>query len=132
MTDYLRKIGLFALLGILSSGCAEPEQEALADPSSEPAAIQRAEPPEGLDAEARAAWLIEAAQTAYAESEAAGHAWVNARRALEDARAAATQGDFATAGAQGEKALRLAEASLAQARTEEDAWQDRFPKPRPQ
>ena len=39
------------------------------------------------------------------------------------------RGDFASAGAQGEKALRLAEASLAQARTEEGAWQDRFPKP---
>jgi hypothetical protein len=129
MINYLSKIGVLCLVGILCAGCAEPGQESVADAANGPAAVQRAEPPEGLDPAARATWLIEAAQAAYADSQAAGHAWVNASRALEDARTAAAQGDFASAGAQGEKALRLAEASLAQARTEESAWQDRFPKP---
>ncbi|NIP14801.1 MAG: hypothetical protein GWM88_08755 [Pseudomonadales bacterium] len=132
MINYVTKIGLIALVSALCFGCAEPEQTSAPEPSGQTAPIPRAEPPEGLDPAARAQWLIEAAHAAYSESEAAGHAWVSARRALEGANAAVDQADFAAAGEQGEKALRLAEASLAQARTEEDAWQDRFPKPRPQ
>ena len=132
MINNVTKIGLVALVSALCLGCAEPEQQSAAEPSSETAPIPRAEPPEGLDPAARAQWLIEAAQAAYSEAEAAGHAWVSARRALEGANAAFDQGDIASAGEQGEKALRLAEASLAQARAEEHAWQDRFPKPRPQ
>ena len=132
MIIHVSKIGTLLLVGILCVGCSEPAEVSTADPPSATAAIQPAEPPEGLDAEERAVWLMEAAEAAYAESQAAGHAWVSARRALEDARMAAAKGDLAEAGVQGEKALRLAEASLAQARTEESAWQDRFPKPRTQ
>ena len=132
MINHLSKIGFFLLVGVLGVGCAQPAEDSAANPAPATPAIQRAEPPEGLDPAERATWLIEAAEAAYADSQAAGHAWVNAQRALEEARTAAAKGDLAEAGAQGEKALRLAEASLAQARTEESAWQDRFPKPRNQ
>ena len=133
MISYIKTIVLIAFVSFLSLGCADPKNESSASETTEKAdATAGAEPPADLDPAGRAAWLIEAADATYTESEAAGHAWVNARRALETAREAAAQGDFAAAGTEGERALRLAEASLAQARAEEDAWRDRFPKPRTQ
>ncbi len=133
MIGYLGRIGIIALVGWLSVGCADSEQASSAtDSPGQASALPRAEPPADLGPAARAIWLIEAARAAYAESQAAGHAWVSARTALDSARAAADRGDYAAAGSEGEKALRLAEASLAQARAEEDAWRDRFPKQRAQ
>lgn len=133
MINHTKTMALIALVSSVLLGCTEPKQAASTSETTEKAdATAGVQPPADLDPAGRAAWLIEAADAAYTESEAAGHAWVNARRALETAREAAAQGDFAAAGTEGERALRLAEASLAQARAEEDAWRDRFPQPRTQ
>ena len=67
------------------------------------------------------------AQEKYAASAEAGFAWRNARLALEAAESALALEDYAGAQSQAELATTLAEASLAQAAREAEAWSQRAP-----
>jgi hypothetical protein len=102
---------LAAFLMLSVAACAEPEvgtQEA-ADPA----------------AKARAA--VAQAEARYAASAEAGHAWRQPKALIEDARQALEAGDFETALNNADRAIAMADASLAQAEAEKSAWRHRLP-----
>jgi len=90
-----------------------------------------AQPPTAQTPAELASAEIEAAAARYEESRTAGHAWLQTGVRLENARQALQDADFDSARAEARQAMALADASLAQARAEESAWRDRFPKPPP-
>ncbi len=67
------------------------------------------------------------AEAKYEEAIDAGFAWRANRLALEAARKALASGDEQTAEATIEEAIKLADASLAQAAREAKEWDTRFP-----
>jgi len=102
-----KKTLLAALLVGLLSGCDAPQ-----DPQDPAASAQQA---------------IEQAEARYQQSWAAGHAWSPTKARLHNAQEAFAAKDYAAALTEAERALALADASLAQAQAEQSAWQDRFP-----
>ena len=70
---------------------------------------------------------VEAAAARYEESSARGHAWLKTQQHLEQARAALANDNYALAVREADRAIALAEASIAQADAEANAWLDRFP-----
>jgi hypothetical protein len=71
---------------------------------------------------------IDRAQARHLESQQAGYAWVRTVGALEAAKEAFEADDFPKAISEAGQAAALAETSLAQAKAEQSAWLDRFPK----
>ena len=71
---------------------------------------------------------IDQAQAKYAASQQTGYAWAKTTVVLEAATEAFKADRFAEAIIEAEQAAVLADASLAQAKAEQSAWIDRFPK----
>jgi hypothetical protein len=67
------------------------------------------------------------AEAKFEQSRAVGHAWLPAKQSLAAAKEAYENADYPAAIAEAERADALAEASLAQAEAEQDAWHERFP-----
>lgn len=67
------------------------------------------------------------AESKYEQAVKAGFAWRANRLALEAAREAFAAGDRERAAAEVEAAIKLADASLAQAARESESWSTRFP-----
>lgn len=106
------KVIVLLTAGLLTAACSEQNPP---PPAPEPAA------------EARQA--IEQAREQYKASKTAGHAWTNTGKLLAAATEALETGNFPQAIALAHQAEVLAKASLAQAKAEQEAWQDRLPKP---
>lgn len=102
--------------GLFLSGCSEQssEQSTESSPGKDPALLARQ--------------AIDHAQEKYGESAQAGYAWAKSRTALNAATQALEAGDMETAIAEAQQATALAEASLIQAKAEQSAWLERFPK----
>jgi len=71
--------------------------------------------------------LIQQAETLYAQSKKANHAWTINLDRLKDARLAAEEGDMVAAVANAEEAIKLSKLALKQAESEKDLWQARVP-----
>jgi hypothetical protein len=84
------------------------------------------QPSEDSPAGASLAQLISQAQLIHAEAQALGHGWNVTGELIKESQSAANAGDEARAKILIERALGTARASVAQARTEETAWQKRF------
>ncbi len=95
--------------GLLLTACTEQS------PNQDPTTLAKA--------------AVDQAQIKYQASEQAAYAWVPAKVALTLATQAFEAGDMETALIEAEQATMLAEASLAQAKAEQNAWLERFPKP---
>ena len=107
------KFKAIALLsaGLLTAACSEQNPA----PAPEPAT------------EARQA--IEQAREQYEATKTAGHAWSKTGKLLTGATEALEAGNFPQAISLAQQAETLADASLAQAKAEQEAWRDRLPKP---
>ncbi|MBV1931059.1 MAG: hypothetical protein KUG71_05015 [Porticoccaceae bacterium] len=102
-------LALMLIAGLLLSACTKQS------PNHDPAALAKN--------------AVDQAQTKYQASEQAAYAWVPAKVALTLATGAFEAGDMETALIEAERATMLTEASLAQAKVEQNAWLERFPKP---
>ena len=102
-------LALMLTAGLLLSACSEQS------PDDDPVALAKR--------------AIDQAQTHYQASADAAYAWVPAKTALALATEAFEAGDMETALLQAERATMLAEASLVQAKIEQNSWLKRFPKP---
>ena len=71
---------------------------------------------------------IDQAQAKYAESKQSGYAWFQTSVVLEAATEAFEADNFSQAISEADRASSLAGASLAQAKAEQSAWLERFPK----
>jgi hypothetical protein len=79
------------------------------------------------DAAQAAEQAIERAQAKFDQSRAVGHAWLPTKQSLAAAKQAFGDADYTSAITQAGRAEALAEASLAQAESEQNAWHERFP-----
>ena len=82
----------------------------------------------GKDPALLAKQAIDQAQIKHLESQQAGYAWASTTTTLEAATEAFKADRFPEAIIEAEQAAVLADASLAQAKAEQSAWIDRFPK----
>ena len=72
--------------------------------------------------------LIAKAEALQEEARGQLYAWVATSKFIEEAKAAQTAGDFKKASELAERAIQLAQASLAQAKKEALSWHTRVPK----
>jgi hypothetical protein len=79
------------------------------------------------DAAYAAEQAIERAEAKFEQSRAVGHAWLPTKQSLAAAMQAFSNADYPSAIAQAERAEALADASLEQAESEQNAWHERFP-----
>jgi len=107
------KLKVIALLaaGLLTSACSEKR------------------PPTASAPEAQAWQAVERAREQYEASKTAGHAWIKTGKLLTGASEALEAGNFPAALSLAQQAETLAQASLAQAKAEQEAWRQRLPKP---
>ena len=86
-----------------------------------------AESPPTTDVANAAKQAIERAESKFEQSRVVGHAWLPTKQSLAAAKQAFGDADYVLAIAQAERTEALAEASLAQAESEQNAWRERFP-----
>ena len=108
---------VFVCVSSMVFGCAERE----ASSSDAGTSTEEASNVESVQA------VIEQAEAAYAMAKEKQHAWTVTTRLLEAARKAQASGDESAAMVAANRALFTAEASIAQADSEEADWHSRVP-----
>jgi len=108
---------------LVTAACAPAEAPQQQDTAQPPTAAQPTTDPLPSDP----AKAVTQARATYDRSVALGFAWRPAKQALEQAEAALAEGDGTAALDAAVRAIRLADASIAQAEHEAQAWQHRPP-----
>jgi hypothetical protein len=115
-----RHIHLLAIIGFVAlvTGCS-PAEEAKVEANTQPPAHLPVHPPVGA--------TLEVAMLMYQQSQDLGFAWRATVESIEAAKAAQQAGDTEAAQLQINRAIALAEASIAQAQREAVDWKTRPP-----